>query len=70
VDAAGQVTQFGDGLLGAAVGGGDQVQHPVQVGLSGPVDHAAELLHRQPQLHGDGDHLRLRAVVQVTLDLA
>ena len=70
VDAAGQVTQFGDGLLGAAVGGGDQLQDPLQVGLPGPVDHAAELLGGQPQLHGDGDHLRLRAVVQVPLDLA
>ena len=70
MDAAGQVTQLGDGLLGAAVGGGDQLQDPLQVGLPGPVDHAAELLGGQPQLHGDGDHLRLRAVVQVPLDPA
>ena len=52
------------------MGGGDQFQDPVQVGLPGPVGHAAELLGGQPQLHGDGDHLRLRAVVQVPLDLA
>jgi hypothetical protein len=70
VDAAGQVTQLGDGLLGAAVGGDDQFQDPVQVGLPGPVDHAAELLRGQPQLHGDGNHLSLRAVVQVPLDPA
>ena len=70
MDAAGQVTQFGDGLLGAAVGGDDQLQDPLQLGLPGPVDHAAEPLGGQPQLHGDGDHLRLRAVVQVPLDPA
>ena len=70
VDAAGQVAQLGDGLLGAAVGGVDQLQDPLQVGLRGPVDHAAELLPGQPQLHGDGDHLRLRPVVQVPLDPA
>lgn len=70
MDAAGQVTQLGDGLLGAVVGGGDQLQDPVQVGLPGPVGHAAELLHGQPQFHGDGNHLRLRAIVQVPLDPA
>jgi hypothetical protein len=47
VDTAGQVTQLGDGLLSAAVRGGDQLQDPLQVGLPGPVHHAAELLHRQ-----------------------
>jgi len=41
VDTAGQVTQLGDGLLSAAVGGGDQLQDPLQVGLPGPIDHAA-----------------------------
>ena len=70
VDAAGQVAQLGDGLLGAAVGGVDQLQDPLQVGLRGPVDRAAELLPGQPQLHGDGDHLGLRPVVQVPLDPA
>jgi len=68
VDAAGQVAQLGDGLLGTAVGGVDQLQDPLQVGLRGPVDRAAELLSGQPQLHGDGDHLSLRPVVQVPLD--
>ena len=48
VDAAGQVTQLGDGFLGAAVGRRDQVQHPVQVARPGPVDHEVELLHGQP----------------------
>ena len=33
VDAAGQVAQLGDGLLGAAVGRVDQLQHPLQVDL-------------------------------------
>jgi hypothetical protein len=70
VDAAGQVAQLGDGLLSAAVGGDDQLQDPVQVGLPGPAGHAAELLHGQPQLHGDSDHLRLRAIVQIPLDPA
>ena len=75
VDAAGQVAQLGDGLLGAAVGGVDQLQDPLQVGLRGPGergpgDRAAELLPGQAQLHRDGDHLSLRAVVQVPLDPA
>ena len=70
MDAAGQVTQFGDGLLGAALGGSDQLQDPIQVGLPGPIGHAAELLHGQPQLHGDSDHLGLRAIMQVPLDPA
>ena len=52
------------------MGRDDQLQDPLQVGLPGPVGQAAELLGGQPQLHGDGDHLRLRAVVQVPLDLA
>ena len=70
MDAAAEVTQLGHGLPGAAVRGDDQLKDPVQVGLPGPVGQAAELLHGQPELHGDSDHLRLRAVVQVTLDLA
>ena len=36
VDAAGQVAQLGDGLLGAAVGRVDQLQSPLQVGLGDP----------------------------------
>ena len=70
MDAAGQVAQLGDGLLGPAVGGDDQLRDPLQVGLPGPVDCAAELLPGQPQLHGDSDHLSLRPVVQVPLDTA
>ena len=57
------------------MGSVDQLQDPLQVGLRGPGDcgpgdRAAELLPGQPQLHGDGDHLRLRSVVQVPLDPA
>jgi hypothetical protein len=70
VDAAGQVTQLGNGLLGPAVSRDDQRQDPFQVGLPGPIDHAAELLGGQPQLHGHRDHLHLRAIVQVPLDPA
>jgi hypothetical protein len=80
VDPAGQVAQFEDGLLGAAVGGVDQLERPLQVDLRRPAirrravrrpaDRAAELLSGEPELHRDRHHLRLRPVVEVPLDPA
>jgi hypothetical protein len=52
------------------VGGVDQLQDPLQVGLGGPVDRAAEFFPGQPQLHRDRDHLSLGTVMQVPLDPA
>jgi len=70
MDAAGQVTQLGDGLLGGDVGVGDQLQDPLHVWAPGPAGHAGELVPGQAQLHRDREHLCLRPVVQVPLDPA
>ena len=35
-----------------------------------PADSPREMLPGQPQLHDDGDHLRLRPVVQILFDAA
>jgi hypothetical protein len=45
VDAAGQVAQLGNGLLGAAVGGGDQFQDPL------PVTYISRLAVREQEIH-------------------
>ncbi|OHV49370.1 hypothetical protein BCD48_13100 [Pseudofrankia sp. BMG5.36] len=70
VDAAGKVPQLDDGLLGAAMCRADQLPEPRQVDLGGCVSGGVELLRRQAQLHGQGDELRLGAVVEVAFDAA
>jgi len=78
VNAAGQVAQLHDRLLGAAVGGVDELKRPFQVDLRRPArrslgrsaDVAAELLPGEPELHRDRHHLRLRPVVEVPFDPA
>ena len=67
VDAAGDVAQFGDGLLGAPVGGVDELAHPVEVDVLGIV---LELLLGHAEPHGERHQLGLGAVVQVALDPA
>jgi len=69
VNAAGQVAQVGDGVLGAAVRGFDQFAGPLEVEFApGCVVAGAELLPGQPEFHGEGDELGLRAIVQVAFD--
>ena len=62
VDAAGEVAQLDQRLLGLAVGVVDQGPGRVGVGV--------ELLLGPAQVHGQGDQSLLRAVVQVALDAA
>ena len=68
VDAAGQVPQVGDGLLGPAMSFVDQAPDGGQVGglaLSGEV---VELFLGLTEPHRQGDELGLGAVVEVALD--
>ena len=67
MDAAGQVAQLGQGVLGVPVGGVDQLAGPGDVRRVAVV---AELLPGHPQVHGQRDQPDLGAVVQVALDLA
>ena len=64
VDAAGQGPQLGQGVLGATVGGADQVADRGEIGL---ITLGAELVQGHAQVHRQGRQPDLRAVVQVAL---